>query len=434
MPDDFDVIIVGAGPSGIAAAYILAKAGLSTVVFERGEFPGSKNVMGGILYGTVLNRLIPEFWKEAPIERHITKRCFSLLSADGELSLCFRADRFNQPPFNNSFSVLRAKFDRWFAQKAVEAGAIIIPGTVVDDLLTKNGKVIGVRTRREQGDVYAPVVINAEGANSFLTMKMGLRGKFPTHSMAVAVKEVLALPRGIIEDRFSLDGEEGTAIEYFGDAVKGLIGLAFIYTNKETLSVGLGCTVASVMEKKITPNELIEGFKAHPSVKRLIKGAELQEFSAHMIPEGGYTSLPQLVSDGLIIVGDAAGFVNTSFYHEGSNLAMASGVLAAETVIEAKTKENYNKGTLNSYAERLGNSFVINDLKKYRRLPEFASKNPRFFKEYPDLFLDLATDFFSVSEKSKAEIQKEVIKKFRSKISLWRFILDINKFRKAMFG
>ncbi len=435
MSDKFDVIIVGAGPSGSAAALTLAKAGLSVVVFERGEYPGAKNMFGGVLYTPILNRLVPNFWEEAPIERHITKRRFGLLSEGSEAAFEYRCEDFNtSPPYNQSFSALRAQFDPWLAKKAEEAGAMIIPETVVDDLIWKDGKVCGVKARREGGEVEADVVIAADGVNSFLAKKSGLRKAFTWNVLAVAAKEVIALPRETIEDRFSLEGDEGVAMEFFGDAVAGMVGAGFIYTNKETLSVGVACTINAFIDKKIVPNDLLERFKAHPSIRRLIRKGETLEYSGHMIPEGGYNQVPEIITDGLVLVGDAAHLVNASFYHEGTNLAMASGLYAAETIIEAKEKGDFSQKGLQGYRTKLEESFVLKDIKKYRLVESWANKNPKFFKEYPDLALDLLKDYFTISEKPKETIQKELTKKFRSKIKLLRTMVELNQFRKTFFS
>jgi electron transfer flavoprotein-quinone oxidoreductase len=435
MPDKFDVIIVGAGPSGTACALTLARAGLSVVVFERGEFPGAKNMFGGILYTTVLNRLIPKFWEEAPLERHITRRRFSILSEDAELAFEFRTEAYNrQPPYNHSFTAYRAKFDPWFSKKAEEAGATVIPETVVDDVILNQGKVVGVKARREGGEVYGDVVVSAEGANSFLAKKLELRHDFSPRTMVVAVKEVIGLPREKIQERFCLEGDEGVAMEFFAGAVGGLVGSAFIYTNKETLSVGLGCTVDAYMQHKITPHDIMERFKKHPSIQRYIRGGELLEYSAHMIPEGGYHQVPTLVTDGFLLVGDAAHFVNVSFYHEGTNLAMGSGVLAAETVIEARQKGDYSKKGLEGYVTRLQKSFVLKDLYRYRRLSEWTHNNPQFFKDYPEWMLDLVKDYFTISEDSKGDIWRQMMSKWHSRISVTRTLLELNRFRKVMFG
>lgn len=433
--DKFDVIIVGAGPSGVACALSLARAGLSVVVFERGEFPGAKNMFGGILYTTVLNHLIPKFWEEAPIERHITKRRFSILSDEAEMAFEFRTEAYNrQPPYNNSFTAFRAKFDPWFAKKAEEAGAMIIPETVVDDVILDHGRVVGVKARREGGEVYGDWVVSAEGANSFLAKKLGLRRDFTPRSMVVAVKEVVGLPREKIQERFCLDGDEGVAMEFFAGAVGGLVGSAFIYTNKDTLSIGIGCTLDAYMQHRITPHDIVERFKSHPSIKRYIRGGELLEYSAHMIPEGGYHQVPTLVTDGCLLVGDAAHFVNASFYHEGTNLAMASGVLAAEAIIEAKERGDFSQKSLQGYVQKLQNSFVFKDLYHYRKLSEWTHENPKFFRDYPDLMIDLIKDYFTISETPKGEIWQQMLSKWQGRLSVTRTLLELNRFRKAMFG
>jgi electron transfer flavoprotein-quinone oxidoreductase len=434
MPDSekFDCIVVGAGPAGISAALTLAKAGVEAAVLERGEYPGSKNVMGGILFTTMLNKLLPGFEKEAPVERHVTQRRFSLLSREGELALSFKTASFNQPPYNNTWTVLRAKFDRWYAEQAEAAGAMIIPGMMVSQVLIEGGKVVGVKTEPGGDELRCDVVISAEGANSFIAEQMGLRPVHDPKHMAAAVKEVIALPRSVIEDRFLLNGDEGSAWEIFGQAVEGTFGSGFVYTNKESISIGIGATVHDMKRHKLNPNEVLEQFKRHPVIWPLIRGGETLEYSAHMIPEGGFLHLPRLVADGLLLTGDAAGLVNAGIYHEGSNLAMASGVLAAETVIEAKKRGDYSAATLSLYRQKLENSFVLKDLKKFQKVSAFFNENPHVLRDYPNIFVDLLSDYFTVSETPKSEVEKALIAKFRREIGALNLAKDAFKMGRAM--
>ena len=336
MSDRFDVAIVGAGPGASMAAYALAKAGLSVIMFERGDAPGSKAMFGGVLYTPILARLFPDFLSAGCVERHVVEKRFAMLSESNEISVGFRFLDFEPPYFNHSFTALRARFDRWLAAKAEEAGALLVTSTVVDEVLRTGEQIVGVRARREGGDVFANVVVAADGANSLLAKQAGLRKELPL-SVILGVKEVVSLPREVIEDRFNLEGDEGAAIEYIGgEAVKGIMGAAFIYTNRDTLSVGYGCPLQALKDLKQQPHELLNHFKLHPSVRRLLRGTTPEEYSAHLIPELPPQDLPQLVTDGLLVIGGAAGLINANpIFHEGTNMSMASGLLAAEAIIAA---------------------------------------------------------------------------------------------------
>jgi len=422
--EKFDVIIVGAGLAGITAALVCARAGLETVVFERGEYPGAKNVSGGVLFSPIIHELIPNFWESAPVERPVTRKEFSFLSRDRSLAFEFSSGKFAQPPFNNTFSVLRAKFDRWYAEQAEEAGAFFVTETVVDDVIMDGGKAVGVKARRDEGEMYADCVIIAEGANAFLPERMGLRQPFGPRDMVTCAKEVLSLPAEAIEDRFNLEPGEGCSIDYFGEgACQGMLGAGFIYTNSDTLSVGIGVAVSDIMKRKLTPFNVLESFKSHRSVRRLLKDAKLEEYSAHLIPEYGYKKFYPRFGDGWMIVGDTAGFVNTSLYHEGTNYATMSGKLAGETAVAAKEKGDFSAATLAAYDKALEESFVMQDLKRFRDVAHFMHEHPEFLGDYPEKLIEMAERYFTVTGEPKEKVLKHAVHGFRSKLPLLRTAL-----------
>jgi electron transfer flavoprotein-quinone oxidoreductase len=310
----------------------MAKAGLQVLVLERGKYPGAKNMWGGAFYGPVMEELFPNFWNEAPVERSVSRHVISLLTEQESLSVDFRSDRVDK---NRGFIVLRAKFDQWMAKKAERAGAIVASGLEADDLLYDQGVVSGVKVGAET--FPGNVVILADGANSLLASKAGLRKEYSPYDVKQGVKEVIKLPREVIEERFQLKGTEGSALEFIGSCTRGLPGGGFVYTNRDSLSVGLVVQLATVIENRVKASDLLEDFKKHPVIQGLIKGGESVEYSAHLIPVTGLKVLPLLAKDGILITGDAAGLVlGTGLILEGANFAMASGIAAAETDIKAR--------------------------------------------------------------------------------------------------
>ena len=438
MADRFDVAIVGAGPGASMAAYLLAKAGLQVIVFERGDFPGSKAMFGGVLYTTILSKFFPDFVGQGCVERHVVEKRFSMLSRDDELALSFKFLGFEPPYYNHSFTALRAHFDRYLAQQAENAGAMFVTQTVVDQVLMKDGRVTGVRARREGGEVEANVVVAADGANSLIAQSAGLRGELPL-SVILGIKEIVSLPRAIIEDRFSLEGDEGAAYEYLGgEAVKGAMGAGFLYTNRDTISVGLGVSLGALQTLGIQPDELLNQFKMHPVVRRLLRGTTPEEYSAHLIPEMAPQHLPRFVADGIMVIGGAAGLVNANpMFHEGTNMAMASGVLAAQTIIEAHKAADYTAAALAPYVTRLRQSFAWKDYERYERLTRMAETHPQLFNKYPYEFTAMARKLFSVlpgedgMQVPKRKLELAVADHLLAELGLMTFATDLVDIAKA---
>ncbi|MEH7012970.1 FAD-dependent oxidoreductase [Neobacillus niacini] len=430
MPEKFDVIVVGAGPAGTSCALVCAQNGLNVLLIERGEYPGSKNVMGGVLYRKQMEELIPEFWKEAPLERPVIEQRFWMMDTESVVQFGYKGLEWGVEPYNN-FTVLRAQFDQWFAKKAVDAGALLINETVVTECIVENGKVIGIRTDRPNGEVYADVVVLADGVNSLLSKQLGFHKEFRPDEVALTVMEVINLPKEKINDRFNLEDNQGCTIEIFGDSTKGNLGTAFLYTNKDSLNIGVGTTLSSMIKSKMKPYDLLDYLKTHPMVKPMLAGGESAEYLAHLIPEGGYRSVPKVAGNGVVVVGDAAQLVN-AIHREGSNMAMHSGLLAAETVIEAKHRGDYSESSLNLYRQKLYDSFIIKDLEKYKDATHTFENHPQYFKEYVPMMNKAMSKFFTVDGTPKREKQKEIMKSVTAERGTIKVIQDIYRAWKAV--
>jgi len=422
MEDKFDAIIVGAGLAGSAAALKLAQAGLEVVLIDRGPYPGSKNLSGGVLYGNILNELIPDYWEEAPIERSITNQRVMFMTEEASFNIDFKNQVFTEKPFN-AVSVLRGKFDRWFGEKAEEAGAMLVPGIKVDKVVVENNHAVGIIAGDEE--MRSDVVILADGTNSFLAEQLGLRKKFNPAHMAVGVKELIGLPKDTIEDRFNLTGEQGVAYGIVGYATKGIAGGGFLYTNKESLSIGLVVHLDELIETGKKPVELMEEFLAHPSIEPLVRGGKMLEYGAHMVPEAGLEMMPSLVMDGLLVAGDAAGFsINNGFVVRGMDLALSSGKSAAEAVLKAKEKNDFSKTSLGMYEQLLDESFVMKDMKTYTGAPSFM-KNERMYEAYPQMLVSLMTQIYTHNGQPKEHIIPMAMKSLKeSGVSIFNLAGD----------
>ncbi|MCB2211339.1 FAD-dependent oxidoreductase [bacterium] len=428
MDEEFEVLIIGAGPSGISAAIALARAGVEVVVLERGEYPGAKNVYGGILFTHQLLKLLPDAIDSAPFERAVTRRRFGALGDDREVAMDLKVGHWREKPYNHTMTALRGRFDRWFAEQAEEEGAQVFAGFMASELLVENGRVVGVKVKPGDDEMRAKVVISGEGAQAFLARQVGLMPpKLPQRHMITNIKEVIGLPREKLEDRFLLEGNEGVAMEYFGEPVKGFFGMGFVYTNQESVSIGLGLTVHDLITSKETLNDFLEHFKNLPTIRKLIEGGESLEYAAHMIPEYGYNHLPKMSMPGLLLVGDTAGLINGSVYHEGTNLAMGSGLAAAETIIAAKEagQDIGSAEALASYKEKLENNFVLKDMKKFRKIPDFFNNKPHILRDYPKHVTQWLEDYFTISETPKDEIERGIINKVKKDIGLFSFAKDM---------
>jgi electron transfer flavoprotein-quinone oxidoreductase len=362
---------------------------------------------GGRFYAHSLAKVMPDFIDEAPFERRVTREKVSFVTGDSAVTLDYQTGQPGNPA-QSSYTVLRATFDQWLMSRAEEAGAQLIPGIRVDELLTRDGKVVGVRAGDEE--LEAKVVILADGVNSILGEKLGLVKPIEPRSVAVGAKELIELPQDVLEARFNLQGDEGLAWLFAGAPSAGQMGGGFLYTNKNTISLGVVCGLEGIEAAEKSVPQMLEDFKAHPVIKPLIADGKLIEYSGHVVPEGGLSMLPKLAADGVMIVGDAAGLcLNLGYTIRGMDLAVASAEAAARTVLEAREKNDFSEAGLAGYRQRLESSFVFNDMNLYKRMPELMEHSPRLFKEYPELMANIMQDLFIVNGKPQRPLFKMLL-------------------------
>jgi len=421
--EKFEVIVVGGGLAGLSAAYTLAKEGVEVLLIERGDFSGAKNVTGGRLYLNPVRSLLPELWAEAPLERYVGQETITIMGEAASVSIKLSSESFRNEP-RHSYTILRSKFDQWFAERAAEAGAMLVTKQKVDDLIWEDGKVAGIVSGEDR--IQANVVVAADGIMSLTTERAHLREEQKPRDFAVGIKEIIELPAKTIEERFNLGDGEGAAQMFMGSLTKGMFGGGFLYTNRESLSLGLVVGVADLMAKKppVEAPELLEEFKSSKEIAPLIRGGETVEYSAHVIGEGGYKATPRLYSDGILVTGDAAGLnLNTGITVRGMEFAIASGVFAARTIKLAKEANDFSRTSLAHYQELMQDSFVLKDMRTFRDAPSFL-ENPRLFSLYPQVVCETLEKLMTIGEGPKGKLSSTAMREIRRKLG-WSWLNEL---------
>lgn len=411
-----DVIIIGAGVSGTSASIKLAQNGLKVVLIDRGLPIGSKNLSGGVLWGNDLAEILPDWMDEAPIERFIINKKVGFLSDKDATIFDFHFDSWNQKPYPG-VSVLRSVFDEWLAKQAEEAGVAVLSGINIDELIYENNKVIGVRQGEEE--LFAPITIIAEGANPRLLLKHNLtyvkeEKRYNYSDMMIGLKEVIMLDKKVLEERFLLDEGSGIAGEFIlGNISQSNIKAGgFFYTNKDSLSIGV-IVHLDTLSTEDRSYEVIEQFKKHPYIARLIKNGISAEYGAKLVPEFGYDKLPELYGNGFMVIGDAAGFVfSNGLVIQGMNYGIKSGILAAEAAIEAVSKQDFSNKSLSLYHKKLKNSYILKDFKRFKKVKKMT-KNKRLFKTYPGAINDGFRNYLTENGEPKEHLIRYLLKSFR---------------------
>ncbi len=383
-----DVLIVGAGPSGLSTALHLANKlnkdneKKRIMVIDKGQEIGSHILSGTLIKEKALKELLnEEEFKNLPIESEVISDDTIKLSPDGYSTLPFH------PPYMNNIGnkiVSLSNVCIYLAKLAVEKGVEVYAGFSISDFIYEDGKIIGVKSIdtgvdkegnkqknfQEGTEVFAKLIILAEGSRGSLAKKVknkfALRANSNPQLYSIGIKEKWSVKEGSIK--------EGEVYHTFGYPLKSEeFGGGFIYglgDNRVELGFAIGL---DYKDPTLDPHALMQIWKQHPFLKKILKGGSLTQYGAKTIPEGGWNCISKLYIDNLLIVGDSAGFVAMPAL-KGVHLSVTSGMCAAKTAYEALKANDFSKTKLSIYEKLIDESRIKEELYPVRNFRAVMSE------------------------------------------------------------
>src|SRR5512146_2948849 len=390
-----DVTIVGGGPAGMACALRLSQlidehnakhpdAPMSKeniYVLEKAREIGQHCLSGALLDPRSMRELLPGFEKEAPLDAEVSKESVYFLTQKGRFKL-----PVTPPPLRDhgNYVISLNRFAKWMGQKVEEAGVTVFTGFAGSELLLEGERVAGVRTDdkgvdkngQQKGnfepgyDLKAKITILAEGPRGSLTKQLvarfGLDHERNPQTYGVGVKELWEVPSGRIAPGQVIYtmGWPLTTKEYGG---------GWIYGGKDNV-VSLGfVTGLDYPDPRLDPQHVLQEFKKHPFIAKLLEGGHMIRYGAKSLPYGGWWSIPPVAGDGWMIIGDSAGFLNSQRL-KGIHLAIKSGMLAAETAFDALSKRDFSAAQLRTFQARIEASWIKDELWESRNFHQGFEK------------------------------------------------------------